>query len=565
MLNWNFQKGRDVIIYTTDGWNTYKEIFSSEQDPNLKFGRGYYTRLNVAADKSDTLISFLESEEQLLYLSKNNFKTFNNIDFSNANVIRQIYTPNAKTIYLLIDVFEKDPNTSTFLRNEFIKSTNYGNNWELICKSKEGDLIHSFEMLDENNITFKGYFHSNDKITYCSFWYTTDGCKTFNYLFEPNIIAYSIERKYLNNTFKYSYANKDQLICLRNNISSEKPHYDNNLSYYNQINEFYEKNLYIPKYDYYCSSRITDLKPPSIRFNDFLSSKYNFGSDTLYWDPIPLANSYRIKYYGIANASKTTTMKASKYLSAMNFVTLSTDIIDTVVSDTFLIINNLKKNYRYFFWAYSQNELHKSVETLLESSCSDSSYLDTPTICFPDNLVSVNLQDNKINFIWKKVQSADSYNITLYDANRKRLEYASLGSLRVLFNIQDYKDTTFVYDKFDFKKNYLFTVTAQNKDGISYYSSSEFYILESNNINSKELIGLRIFPNPALSTTRISLLQEGNISINAVDMLGRSLPLWSGFATAGEMELDVTSLPTGTYTLLINYRTKVEAIKLIKN
>ncbi len=73
-----------------------------------------------------------------------------------------------------------------------------------------------------------------------------------------------------------------------------------------------------------------------------------------------------------------------------------------------------------------------------------------------------------------------------------------------------------------------------------------------------------IYPNPARSTTRISLHQEGEISISAVDVLGRSFQLWSGFAAAGEMELDVTSVPTGTYTLLINYGTKVEAVRMIK-
>ena len=72
------------------------------------------------------------------------------------------------------------------------------------------------------------------------------------------------------------------------------------------------------------------------------------------------------------------------------------------------------------------------------------------------------------------------------------------------------------------------------------------------------------FPNPALSTARISLQQVGEISISAVDMLGRSFPLWLGFASTGEMELDVSTLPPGTYTLLINYGTKVEAVRMIK-
>ncbi len=87
---------------------------------------------------------------------------------------------------------------------------------------------------------------------------------------------------------------------------------------------------------------------------------------------------------------------------------------------------------------------------------------------------------------------------------------------------------------------------------------------KGNIVNEYENINIP-FPNPARSTTHISLLQEGNITISAVDVLGCSYPLWSGFASAGEMELNVGALPTGTYTLLIDYGTKVEAIKLIKN
>ncbi len=78
-------------------------------------------------------------------------------------------------------------------------------------------------------------------------------------------------------------------------------------------------------------------------------------------------------------------------------------------------------------------------------------------------------------------------------------------------------------------------------------------------------INNNIFPNPARSTTHISLLQEGDITFTAVDVLGRSFPLWSGYASAGDMELDVSSLPAGTFTLLINYGIKVEAVRLIKN
>ncbi len=71
-------------------------------------------------------------------------------------------------------------------------------------------------------------------------------------------------------------------------------------------------------------------------------------------------------------------------------------------------------------------------------------------------------------------------------------------------------------------------------------------------------------PNPARSITRLNLQQEGDISITAVDLLGRSYPLWSGYASSGDMELDVSTLPTGSYTLLIDYGTKREAVRMMK-
>jgi hypothetical protein len=39
---------------------------------------------------------------------------------------------------------------------------------------------------------------------------------------------------------------------------------------------------------------------------------------------------------------------------------------------------------------------------------------------------------------------------------------------------------------------------------------------------------------------------------------------WSGYASAGDKELDVSALPTGSYTLLIDYGTKREAVRMIK-
>ena len=68
--------------------------------------------------------------------------------------------------------------------------------------------------------------------------------------------------------------------------------------------------------------------------------------------------------------------------------------------------------------------------------------------------------------------------------------------------------------------------------------------------------------------TTIPGIYGGKDSNGAIICLGTTevcFTLWSGFAAAGEMELDVSPLPTGPYTLLINYGTKVETVRLIKN
>ncbi len=83
-------------------------------------------------------------------------------------------------------------------------------------------------------------------------------------------------------------------------------------------------------------------------------------------------------------------------------------------------------------------------------------------------------------------------------------------------------------------------------------------------VSLEQQYNYQLFPNPAHSSTRLNLQQEGDISITAVDVLGRSFPLWSGYTSVGEMELDVSSLPEGSYTLLINYGTKVEAVRMMK-
>ncbi|MEM4662895.1 MAG: T9SS type A sorting domain-containing protein, partial [Candidatus Diapherotrites archaeon] len=113
-------------------------------------------------------------------------------------------------------------------------------------------------------------------------------------------------------------------------------------------------------------------------------------------------------------------------------------------------------------------------------------------------------------------------------------------------------------------KSYSVIIWAESERGLISDAIRAYFAAEPYASLSFKSIISNIFPNPALSSTRISLQQEGDISITAVDILGRAYPLWSGYATPGEKELDVSSLPAGSYNLLINYGSKIETVRMIK-
>jgi hypothetical protein len=81
---------------------------------------------------------------------------------------------------------------------------------------------------------------------------------------------------------------------------------------------------------------------------------------------------------------------------------------------------------------------------------------------------------------------------------------------------------------------------------------------------SEKKIKQVFYPNPARSTIQVKMEQEGQTAITAVDFLGRSYPLWSGYSGNGTLEINVSNLPAGSFTLLIDYGTKREAIRMIK-
>ncbi len=143
--------------------------------------------------------------------------------------------------------------------------------------------------------------------------------------------------------------------------------------------------------------------------------------------------------------------------------------------------------------------------------------------------------------------------LQLFDKNGKHLEsYA--------WQRNKYLDCT-VFNVVEAPNNHLFIIAKNGSDSLVITEVIPKYLSNKENNASQKIISP--YPNPAHTTTRLNLQQEGQVSITAVDLLGRSFPLWSGYTSTGTLELDVSTLPTGSYTILIDYGTKREAVRMM--
>jgi len=77
----------------------------------------------------------------------------------------------------------------------------------------------------------------------------------------------------------------------------------------------------------------------------------------------------------------------------------------------------------------------------------------------------------------------------------------------------------------------------------------------------------QFYPNPVSDFARLKLDNEfpGLVSISLVDLLGNSTEIYKGEASGGvPLDLNISRFPTGFYSLLIDYGTKREVVKVIK-
>ncbi|OGU60639.1 MAG: hypothetical protein A2X64_07865 [Ignavibacteria bacterium GWF2_33_9] len=482
-----FGKGFE-ILKTYDCWKSYTKIYPLDTDPNPING---FNQLSISADSKDTLIVFYDNVEDMIYYTKDEFKTKYAIDFTIKEPVYRLFPLSPQILYVLNQISKTDQNYKEYYIYRLLKTTNYGHSWEKILETPRGDSVLGFRIYDENHITVSGIFHPENSYTNRAFMHTSNGGQTWEYLYE---FGFSYRKNFITS---YNYINKDQIIFVGSYINPEPPDFDKDLSYFNQIKSFNRGNGNV---SYYVMENRKTLIPPELKIDEVLYNVHKFDKDVLFWNKVQGATEYRIRYYGVAN---TTLDNSNNFLLPSDFTTLRTQQIDTVVADTFLTVYNLKRNFNYFFIGTSLNDTLQSENSILQTTSLEYPELYVPRLYNPfDNIENPyqldTLPPGEVIFRWKRVPNAVYYNIVLFESKNYYSNYLNTNT-RFIFNTRNYyMDTTLTYKELKPNTYYTIFVTAQNQDEVSNYSISRFVTTDGVAIKDIQYeTGLILFPNPA--------------------------------------------------------------------
>lgn len=122
------------------------------------------------------------------------------------------------------------------------------------------------------------------------------------------------------------------------------------------------------------------------------------------------------------------------------------------------------------------------------------------------------------------------------------------------------------------KDGEIFLAVQRKKDegeGITSFKASIYYgVPDDVGVDEKINSFGNIYPNPVSDFAWYKLEDDfsGIIAISILDILGHATQIYSGEVSGGvPLNLDFSTFPTGFYSLIIDYGTKREVVKVIKN
>ncbi|MGB9703047.1 MAG: hypothetical protein ACPL1A_10060 [Candidatus Kapaibacteriota bacterium] len=598
-------KNEYSIIKTEDSWKSYKIVYRSKFSidyGNLNLNPDLmYLSTNRKVIKENTIV-FKHKYENHLLITDKDFKNIQIVDFVNYKKIIGVRVLNDSTIYVLTSQTRKD--TTAYLFFTIEKTTNKGKTWETIyddykirnpyqASYEESVFNNTLTFYDENNFFFLRITSDAINYTYDSTWhifYTKNGGKTFETIIIPRIISTNYHRKIDDNIinsplfYKYDFFDNQGRDDIPYSLSYSSPNtiliVDENGNYYSndevedypaslKLNETYStnckncslKDIAPFHYFYFWQIKLNEKGldfPRNLRLINY--DKYLYNEDTLKWEKIEDALKYEVRIFKFSHL----------------YPKIEKIMIDTTVEQNWIATPNLQKGYWYTFWVRSVKEKEKSLWEYLLSFWS----LE-PLNLLPVNLISLKkpkygsvleiadtLKSSTLNIEWEPVLYANNYRLYLFEIYfppEITGEYDTYNVYHITPVVieENYKKNSYLYKYLKPNRYYQLILWAENETSTS--TIINYYYYTSDNLSVKENeTKIITFPNPAYSTARVKLQQEGQVAITAVDLLGRSFPIWSGYASTGDMELDISTLPTGSYTLLIDYGTKREAMRLMK-
>jgi hypothetical protein len=221
------------------------------------------------------------------------------------------------------------------------------------------------------------------------------------------------------------------------------------------------------------------------------------------------------------------------------------------LEDSLYSIYQIRFDENNFLWFCSLNGLFKHDGNVFQNYNSANNNFPTDTI---------------LDFEWERPDKmwCVAYHKIFYSDLKKSID--TIGYYELWKNqynsaskvwIDSFKNKYFLIDGFS-ESNFVSVLWIYNEEDISFTGVKS---------DLPTLCHSSISPNPVSNFARLKLDNEfsGIASISIVDLLGNSNVIYSGDVSGGvPLNLDFSAFPTGFYSLIVDYGTKREVVKVIK-
>ncbi len=443
------------LLVTKDCWNSYKTIALPEENKD-KSGVEVYC---VSPGKFYFLYKKDEAENHTLAITKDSGKNWETAFNYGSNFnITDLNFVNSNLIYAI-------GKTKSRYKNElvFFLSKDGGYSWHRMIENEKKyyENPRDFDFSDSLN----GLRANGSQL----FYRTTSGGKTWSEEYAP----FKIKKALYGSISKIIFPSCDFALAV------SQRHF--------LMKCLHNKILALPKFYYHVNERYQNPK--------------NF---ILRWSNIKGAKEYRLKLDGYSKSVN----------GACDF---QNPDIDTTITDTSVVFNNLNNNFYY-------QARVKAIGDTIESDWAESYLLGTmdkdelipPGLIFPSYDQVIN--SSNIKLIWQNIPKAKSYYVSVKETYH---EY-----VRTFENIKD--TFAFITDLIP-DKRYKVSLRSIADDSVSKFSPPCYFytspVLSVKEIKRYQKSNLLVYPNPVRNSVYIKFESKicGNAHLSIHDLLGANI------------------------------------------